>query len=217
MGDVTDFAQIPYPTLVDGPNVSAWLMEMAELLDTRVVLPATSVGDRDSKYGALGPGAIVATTQAPFYVWLRTRISESVLGWATLYEDTGWIDIPSDAWKTDWSDLEVSGVKASGYHRLNGRVEVYLRAVYGGTDVIGPTGTTPAVAGNQWGNIVDIPVVELPSGARPLKGQVPGMFLASCPGSINITVAGIASITHLWPGGTLATGTVLTYNSNWRR
>ncbi len=218
MPDVSDFAQLPYPTGPDAPDVPAAMMALVEALDTKINLQAATIGERDSKYADLPPGAIVTTTQSPWNVWLRTQISEGVFGWATLYDFVDWTPFSSTDWRPGWDDLEVNGQTASGWARSNNRVEIYLRATYTGDPVLGPTpSAVPAVVAQQWGNIQDLPVIDLPSNARPVKGQAPGMFLASCPGAINVSVAGTVTITHLWPGGTLSTDTVLTYTDNWRR
>lgn len=202
MPDLSDFAQIPYPTGPEAMDGPANMMAIVEAIDPNIVLHAVSIGDRDSKYGSLPPGSVVTTTQAPWYVWLRT-VTNGVPGWVTVYEFTDWTEFPSSAWADGWSDV------ASRWHRHNGRIDFYLRASYNGDDIVGnPT---------NGGNISDLPVMTLPSQTRPILGQVPIAFLASTTGMLNVPVAGNVTVTHLSPGGTLSSGTVVTAAKDWRR
>lgn len=198
MPDLSIFAKIPFPTGPEAMDAPAQLMALVEAIDPDVVLHATNAGDRDAKYSALPAGSIVTTTLSPWYVWLRTST-----GWVTLYEFADWTAFPGSVWATGWADV------ASRWSRYNSRIDFYLRATYLGEDVVGnPT---------NGGNVSDLPIMTLPSQVAPVLGQVPGQFLASTCGNINVAVAGGVTITHLYPGGTLSNGTVLTFSKSWRK
>lgn len=202
MPDLTLFGRYPLPTGPEAMDLPGQLMDTIEAMDIHTVLFATSAGDRDAKYGDIGPGPIVSTTTYPNYVWKRILDAEGNPGWVTLWEDTGWQDFAESAFGPLWSD------NGAAWRRKNGRIDINVRVTYDGDPVEG----NPVVGGN----IADILIMTLPSGARPVQSQEPGHFLASCCGSLTAAVSGNVTATHLYPGGTLANGTGLYCHLNFQ-
>jgi hypothetical protein len=194
MPELTLFGAYPTPTGPEAADLPGQMMAFADALDAHTVLQAAGEGDRDAKYGDLPVGSIVTSTLAPWSVWLRIEAPLGGLTWATIYADTGWQTFAPSAFLTNWTD------NGSNWRNKNGQVEINYRATYTGSDV---------VAGAAGGNIVDIAMMLLPSGARPVSTQIPSTFYASCCGNVITEVDGDVKLTHLYPGGTLSEGTGL--------
>ncbi len=150
MPDQTKYSQVDIPVDSDVNDIALWLKTLTDGYDPKLVHAATSVVDRDTRYGDLPSGGLV-TCASLKAAWLKIDG-----GWQTLAIDTGWV-------KTgfQWPN---AGWVAGPYNRirnLNGSVEVRVRALRVGP---GPTGSTLAT---NVGNINDEAVCQVPAGFRP--------------------------------------------------
>lgn len=203
MPDQTIFGGYPVPVATEAAELPAQMMAFAESIDVHTVLFCTSQGDRDARYSDLPAGAIVSTTTYPSYVWKRVVTVGGELGWVTIHEDTGWQAFSGTAWGPLWSD------NAAVWRRSNNRIDINIRATYNGDDVTGnPT---------NGGNLADILLMTLPSGARPVQSQEPAQWYASTVGNLVAQVGGNVLVTHCYPGGTLSNGTGLYCHLDFRR
>lgn len=85
----TDFAGLRVPDENAGDDVPADLSYLAEQLDTRLILPATSAADRDSKFYDAPSGVVCVVRSDPAGVVSGVYVKTSGAGtatWGTLWE-----------------------------------------------------------------------------------------------------------------------------------
>lgn len=131
----TDYALVPYPSGTDADNVPADLGALADFIDTKLVLTATSSSDRDSKYSGIPDGALVINT-SDGTTWARAGGA-----WKTLWAPTGaWVNCSQAA--TNSGPVQVRSYTVGGKKKCTIRGQVGLTAggdfsaaVMGGTGV----------------------------------------------------------------------------------
>lgn len=90
----------PYLGAQDTPDLAGITADIAAWTRTSVVLHATSAADRDARFNnqpTIPNGTPCVTTQAPWFVWIKTGDAS----WATMFSDSGWVTdgfVPGASW-----------------------------------------------------------------------------------------------------------------------
>lgn len=193
-----------YPANTDAPAGASQMMQLATSVDPLVVHHVTTQAQRDSLYGNLPAGQLVATTQAPYRVWM----SQTGAGaWSTLYSDSGW-------------DSSGAGGQ-NGFSSANGFIGA--RTIGGWTEVRGnlfyqgSTNIDSTTVGNT-GNISDITIATIGTAYTPgSPGSVSTQIgtVAVCPfttANLLLGAGGSILMTGLGANGILNTGDYVRFN-----
>lgn len=183
MPDLSAFGGYPSPTGPEAADVPADLLALVSALDAHTVLFATSVSDRNAKYGSVPAGALV-TCPGLKTIWLA--LGSGV--WSTVYSDSGW-STAGFTWSAGFSD------SASRWRQVGPLVEVDLHATYSGADIVA----------SSVGGVSDVSVVTV--GAPPPVASRPAIFRTSLTsGSGYLSSTGLISLSDLHSLSTLSAG-----------
>lgn len=198
MPDTSSYSGLPVPLLTEAANGPDAFLQFRDVLEPHIVLFATSISDRDARYGPTPAGTLVSIPSIPA---IYQKLADGINTWRVASEDTGWQNFSAGVWAANWTD------QGSAWRRTNGVTLVDLRVTWTGDQITAPSS----------GNIPDLPLMTLPTGVAPVHQQATTSFLASSPGQLVAYVAGGVDITHIYPMGALNNGTTLTASLSYMR
>lgn len=189
----------PYPSGLMAPDGPAQLMALATWIDEHVTLIANDASDRDSRFGDIKAGQIVATNSTPFYVWLKVGSGNT---WATLYNDTGWVTSGFAAPNPDFAVDATTMIR-----NRNGLVDFRYKLTYSGSSDL---------SGGSDGNISDTTLLRVPVGWEPSGRAVYGAGRATyTSGAVQMGVGGAMVLTDIHAGATITNGNYVSGSLLW--
>lgn len=171
-GDPTTYAELPIPAMEDADIVPADLLSLANALDQRVLLRATSSADRDARYGGVEDGTAVINSQDGT-LWMRADGA-----WLTMWQKT-----------TEWTNCTL-GSTLQGPIRIRselsgGKVKATMSGLMTKTD-----GTDISAATMGGGSVI----CTVPSSLIPTAAGTPTVMML---GGISLTGGSFASVARL--------------------
>lgn len=178
----------PYPDPDSARDVPADIMALAAMSDSYAVLRCPDEAARDSLFTDLPAGQLVATTQAPWFVWLKAGSGKS---WTEVLSDTGWITegfTVGEGWGLG---------RYQQIRQRNGLVEIRADVERTGDPIVAPSN----------GNVTDTTLIAAPSRYAPV-GTYPTCQIkfSTCGGEGMLWTNGSMILTSASPGATIDTG-----------
>lgn len=175
-----------YPNPLDARAVPADVMALAQDVDEHATFRASDSADRDARFSGVKPGQLVATSQAPWLVWVKTDTS-----WLTVLGDTGWV---TDGF-SGLSGWTLDGGYAKARNR-NGEIEVRIGVARSGADL----------TASSTGGLGDDFMVTIPPQFRPQGEGVYGSAKTyNTMGSVTLFPSGSISLNDLHANAKVAT------------
>lgn len=191
----TDAYGVYSPSPLDAPDGAAQMQQMVSTFSRRLVHYVTDEADRDAQFGGSNGELVVATTQAPWKIWLRIGMS-----WLTIYSDTGW----TNAGFTNAAGWDVQSPETR-CRNLNGSIEVMVTA----------SRTGGALDGGNNGNISDENICTIPPAFAPSTRARNAIGRYSTIALGYVTTSGGLTLTSLGPNAALSSGSGIVFNASY--
>lgn len=178
------------PESGDADDVPAWFASIFETVGSHFVLRAADQAERNTKFGSVPPGTVVATL-ADKSLWMKSGSGST--SWEDVMYDTGWVTSGFAA----GSGFSITDAKA---RRFGSVAQVSVKLSREGADL------TTNASGIHAGNIAGDPtVIVVPAAFRPAEQM--NMHWMSSYGMWGgrFTTAGNMSISDGHPGSALST------------
>lgn len=188
----TPISDLPYPSGAAAPAAAADLMALALALDNGALLTATDEAERDTKYGTVPAGALVAVgAGAAMQVWIKTGATAG--DWTLVWRGQ---DTTTPSMRGDWTN--------DGWRvRRTGTTCTLEGALRRGS-------TTLAASGGyeDCGQITD-------PGFYPLTDSIETAAVGITAGQLNLQVTSAGLIQIRCQNNTLASGRRVGVNAVW--